>query len=91
MDGGNDSIGTYLHECWHAADSASYYSNQQEWQAAYLKEICRGKQLFSRQALENASEGLAEFGRVLASPSGEAYLQTHFPACLKFCKEKGLA
>lgn len=89
LDGGEDPRGTYIHELWHAADNQSVYSDDKGWQAAYKKDILKGKHLLSRYALTNASEGFAEFGRYL-SVHGEAATTAKFPTCVKHLKSKGL-
>lgn len=89
LDGGEDAKGTYVHELWHAADNGGFHSDDKGWQAAYLKDIKKGKHLLSRYALVNSSEGFAEFGRVL-SEHGEAHMAKHFPTCMKHLKAKGL-
>ena len=89
LDGGDDARGTYVHELWHAADNGRFYSDDKGWQAAYKKDIKKGKKLLSRYALVNESEGFAEFGRVLAE-HGDEHMAKHFPACMKHLKAKGL-
>ena len=89
VDGGADAKGTYVHELWHCADSGGEISDDKGWQSAYKKEVLKGRQLLSRYAMTNPSEGLAEFGRVLAA-RGEAYMTSNYPACVKYLKSKGL-
>ncbi len=89
LDGGDDPRGTYVHELWHAADNQGFHSDDKGWQAAYKKDILKGKQLLSRYALTNASEGFAETGRVLAE-RGEAHMTQHYPNVMKHLKAKGL-
>lgn len=89
LDGGEDAKGTYIHELWHAADNGGFHSDDKGWQAAYKKDILKGKHLLSRYAMTNASEGFAEFGRALAV-HGEAAMAAKFPTCVKHLKAKGL-
>lgn len=89
LDGGDDPRGTYVHELWHAADNNSIHSDDKGWQAAYKKDILKGKNLLSRYALTNASEGFAEFGRALAE-KGTAHMESKFPNAVKHLKAKGL-
>lgn len=89
LDGGDDPRGTYVHELWHAADNGGFHSDDKGWQAAYKKDILKGKHLLSRYALTNPSEGFAEFGRALAT-HGLDYMAERFPNAVKHLKAKGL-
>jgi|SRR6185437_9336004 len=89
LDGGDDPRGTYVHELWHAADNGGFHSDDKGWQAAYKKDILKGKYLLSRYALTNASEGFAEFGRILAM-HGLDYMSQRWPNAVKHLKSKGL-
>jgi hypothetical protein len=89
LDGGDDPRGTYVHELWHAADNGGFHSDDRGWQAAYKKDILKGKHLLSRYALTNASEGFAEFGRALAE-RGLEHMTERYPNAVKHLKAKGL-
>lgn len=89
LDGGDDPRGTYVHELWHAADNGGFHSEDKGWQAAYKKDILKGKHLLSRYAMTNASEGFAEFGRAIAE-LGEEQAAAKWPNCVKHLKAKKL-
>lgn len=89
LDGGDDPRGTYVHELWHAADNGGFHSDDKGWQAAYKKDVLKGRHLLSRYAMTNASEGFAEFGRALAT-HGLEYMTQRFPTAVKHLKSKGL-
>lgn len=89
LDGGDDPRGTYIHELWHAADNQGVYSDHKDWQAAYKKDILKGKHLLSRYAMTNASEGFAEVGRMLAERGAEQMTKC-YPTVMKYLAAKKL-
>ena len=95
LDGDDDPRGTYVHELWHAADNGGFHSDDKGWKAAFKRDILNGKVLLSRYAVAKAnkehaaSEGFAEFGRVLAE-RGLPYMTASFPNAVKHLKAKGL-
>lgn len=67
LDGGDhrmDSIGVYLHEMTHAIDDDLKISDTNRWKSAWEAEIDKDSNPLSRYARTDASEGLAEFGRL---------------------------
>jgi hypothetical protein len=81
----------YAHEFTHAVDGpGKEISNSPAWQEAWKAELAQGG--LSKYARTSASEGLAEFGRLLwaAGDKGKTAAQLHFPRCAKVWKEHGL-
>lgn len=89
INGGDDALGTYIHELWHAADNGHFYSSDPKWKSAYLAEILKGKHFISRQAMESPSEGFAELGRLIGV-HGVEYTSKNFPKIHRFLVSKGL-
>lgn len=81
--------GTYIHELWHAVDADHYYTDRPKWQAAYIKDVLKGRHLLSRYAMESPSEGFAELGRVLQE-KGAAHVKERWPKCYKFLETEKL-
>jgi len=92
--------GIQAHEFAHAIDGPkSVYSNMVEWKTAYLSEIWAAKSQdapLTRYATTDASEGFAEFGRLLFSETeylqaaGRETIRATFPKCYKFWLDMGL-
>jgi hypothetical protein len=81
--------GIYAHEAGHAIDAGHRFSGDKTWQSAWRREVVKGKILLSRGALASASEGFAEFHRLLIQ-KGSEFARGAFPKCVAFFESKGL-
>lgn len=88
--------GAYAHELTHAIDGPDKkFSGSQEWFSAWGDEVAhpvsRGEVTLTRYAASSASEGFAEFGRLLyGSDADPAEVRKRFPRCAAFFERNGL-
>lgn len=97
LDGGGGNLsqhGIYTHELGHAIDNDNY-SQQRPWEIAWRREIkpwkgTAGDKVFplSQYATTNASEGFAEFFRLMNSQPASV-TREEFPMCWRVWKEWG--
>lgn len=85
--GALDSRGIYAHEIGHAIDFAGTHSKTQEWQDAWKAEIVKDDAPLSKYATKTASEGFAEFFRLVNTQPKIA--RTEFPKCWAALKSWG--
>lgn len=93
LNGGSDSQGIYAHAMAHALDSdgeGGRISDGAAWQAAWSAEIVDRKAI-SSHASSDASDGFAEFARVLhGGYQSDAETKREFPKCYDVWIKAGL-
>jgi hypothetical protein len=85
------TAGVYAHEIAHAIDGPKReISKSPDWAAAWQEEIA-GAKAISDYAGTNATEGLAEFGRLaLGGALDRHQLRAHFPKCVAVWEKWGI-
>ncbi len=87
--GADSAEGITAHELGHCVDAGRRYSEDPKWEAAWAKEIKKGKNAISRYALTSATEGFAELHRAIVQ-RGLDSVRVAFPKCVAFLTAKGL-
>lgn len=84
-------VGVYAHELAHSLDDWHIHSDSIEWKDAYKSEINKRSKPLSNYATTNASEGFAEFGRLLyGAPQADLKAaEKQFPKCFAFWRKRG--